>query len=514
MIVDLEQASLPPELEADLCIVGAGAAGIAIALAFVGGNHRVIVLESGGERPEPDVEALLQSDLRGLRCATALDGRARIFGGSTTMWAGQALAFDDTVFAARPWVPGSGWPLEADEIRRHLPAAERLLQLGEPRADGWPGELPRPPGIDGLERTFSAFSPAPNFARTHRQTLAAAVNVTVVLHANATRLATSGDGSGVEAVEARSLGGRAVRVRARRHVVCCGGIETPRLLLVSGVGNAHDMVGRCFQEHPHLLLPLVGGSRRAIARHFHSHRVHGVRLYGKLAASADLQRAERILNVGGDVTYDVHANEAVRAGRRFVRAVREHRPRAVAAHGGAALAHPNQLARAAFASTVLGRKATEGFGQPYLCVQVENAPRQKSRVMLGDSPDALGLPRAVVDWRIGDLELRSIEVFARRVDAGLGAHDLGRLDLSALPSRLDLTELSGMLAGGCHHLGGTRMADAPAAGVVDRDLRVHGVPNLHIASASVFPTGGWGNPTLTILALALRLADRLERELA
>ena len=134
--------------------------------------------------------------------------------------------------------------------------------------------------------------------------------------------------------------------------------------------------------------------------------------------------------------------------------------------------------------------------------------------MLGDRRDAVGMPRAVVDWRIGELELRTIEVFARRVDAGLRAHGLGCLELSRLPSGTDLGELSEVLAGGCHHLGGTRMADDPAAGVVDRDLRVHGVPNLHVASASVFPTGGWGNPTLTILALALRLAGRLERELA
>jgi choline dehydrogenase-like flavoprotein len=197
-----------------------------------------------------------------------------------------------------------------------------------------------------------------------------------------------------------------------------------------------------------------------------------------------------------------------------VRAVREHRPRAVAAHSATALAHPTQLAKAAYGTKVLGGKASEGFGQPYLCVQVENAPRRESRIMLGDRPDALGLPRAVVDWRVGDAELRTIEVFARRVDAGLRREGLGRLDLSRLPLVSDLAELSGTLAGGCHHLGATRMADDPARGVVDRDLRMHGLANLSIASSSVFPTGGWGNPTLTLLALALRLAGRLERELA
>lgn len=521
MILDLETTRIPAELETDLCLIGAGAVGIAIALAFAGGRHRVVVLESGGERPEAETEALLASDLRGVRCSTALDGRARIFGGSTTMWAGQALTFDETVFAAREWVPGSGWPLAPAEIAPYLPRARRVLALPElPLGDdGWPARLPQPPVLDGLTAMLSSFSPAPNLARTHREALARAANVTIVLHANATQIVTARDGAEVGALDARSLGGHRLRVRARRYVVCCGGIETPRLLLASkrvdprGVGNAHDLAGRCFQEHPHLKIPIVGGSRRRLAQQFHSRRLNGVRVLAKLAAGERLQRSERILNAGGDVTYDVDANDAVRSGRALVRAARERRGRHAAAHAGAVLAHPLQLARAASGAALLGRKASEGSGPPFFCVQVENAPRPESRVMLGDRPDALGVPRAVVDWRVGEAELRTIEVFARRVDADLRAHGFGRLDLSDLPRDGDPAELSGRLAGGCHHVGATRMADDPAAGVVDRDLRVHGVDNLYVASSSVFPTGGWGNPTLTLLALALRLAGHLEREL-
>jgi choline dehydrogenase-like flavoprotein len=516
MILDLDAPSTPGAMDADLCLVGAGAVGITIALAFAGSRHRVIVLEGGGERREPSSDGLLASDLRGLPCSTALDGRARVLGGSTTMWAGQALAFDDDVFARRDWVPDSGWPLGPADVRRHLRRAERVLGLPEPVLDdrGWPPRLPKPPAVEGLDATFSAFSPAPDFARTHRTRLAAAPNVRIVLHANATRVLTARDGSAVEAIEARSLGGRRVQVRARRYVVCCGGIETPRLLLASAVGNARDLVGRCFQEHAHLRIALAARSRRELAERFSSRRVKGIRLYAKLAASERLQRAERILNVGGDVMYDVDANEAVASGRRLVGALRERRPRSAAGHARTVLAHPLQLGRSAAGVAMLGRKASEGYGPPKFCVQVENAPRRESRILLGDRPDALGMPRAVIDWKIDEAELRTIDVFARRVDAGLRAEGLGRLELSDLPLDGDPAALAERLDGGCHHMGATRMADDPADGVVDRDLRVHGMENLYLASSSVFPTGGWGNPTLTLLALALRLADRLELELA
>jgi choline dehydrogenase-like flavoprotein len=521
MILDFESHEVPSDLEADLCIVGAGAVGLAVALEFTRTRHRVVVLEGGGEEPEPHTQGLYQSDLRGVRCSTVHDGRARIFGGTTTMWAGQALPLEDIDLVRRDWVEHSGWPISFSEIGSYIPRAERLLRLPEVSYDelGWPPKLPQPPEFDGLRRRFSTFSPTPNLARAYRSALAGATNVTVLLHANVTRVSTVADNSSVEAVEVRSLLGRSGRVHARRYVLCCGGVETPRLLLASrgvdhrGVGNGHDLVGRFFQEHPNVKVPVVPRSRRRMARMFHTKRLGRVRHFAKLGVREELQRSEGILNVGGDLCYDVDANAAVGSVRVLVDAIRardlERAPRAVLR----ILGHPGQLLAAAVGAAVLRQKPTEGFGTMYLCVQTEAAPNPDSRVMLGARTDALGVPRAVVDWRIGEPELRTAEIFARRVDAGLRAHGLGHLDLSGFPLERDLERLSERVAGGCHHIGTTRMSNDPRNGVVDRNCRVHGVDNLFVAGSSVFSTGGWSNPTLTLLALGYRLSDRLKEEL-
>ena len=427
MILDFAYAGTPAELDADLCIVGAGAVGIAIALEFVGTRLRVVVLESGGERPEPDTQRLYDSRLLGLGPSTVHEGRARVFGGTTTMWAGQALPLDRIDFSARPWVLHSGWPISLAQLEPYYRRAERLL--GVPPVSyserSWPQGLPMPRSSEELLRRFSTFSPAPNFAASHSAALRRAGNVTVLLHANAVALCLRDDGATVQAIEIASLPGRSGRVRARRYVICCGGIETPRLLLASrspgndGIGNDRGLVGRFFQEHGHVKVPVVPANRRALARLFHSKRIDGIRYFAKLAASPALQRRERTLNVGANICYDADANLAVRA-------IKD-------GDWLAATRHPRQLSAAAYRRIVLREKATEGFGPVYFCVQTETAPRRESRVTLDRRTDALGMPRAVVDWRLGSEELRTAERFAGRLDALLRTCCLGHLDLSAFP---------------------------------------------------------------------------------
>ena len=519
MIVDFAGTDAAANLDADLCLVGAGAVGIATALEFVGTRLRIVVLESGGDRPEPDTQRLYDAVLHGLRCATVHDGRVRTLGGTTTLWAGQALRLDHDEFAARDWVQNSGWPLSLDELEPYYRRAERLLGVPSVAGDerDWPAGLPMPPSHDGLRRRFSTFAPSPNFETSRRAQLAAAANVTVLLHANATRLVLRDDGASVNAVEIASLDGRRGHVRARSYVICCGGVETPRLLLASrgprtrGVGNERDLVGRFFQEHAHVNLPISGADRRALARMFHGRRIAGVRHFAKLTAAPELQRAEQLVSVGADICYDPRANVAVQA----IKQLRSGPHAGSRLHAAALVAaHPRQLGSAGYRRLVLGHKASEGSGLPYFCVQAETVPRRESRVLLDGRVDALGMPRAIVDWRVAEPELRTIEQFARRLDSLLAANALGRLAQSPLPLPRDLELLSEVVAGGCHHIGTARMATTPQDGVVDTDCRVFGIENLSIAGSAVFPTGGWSNPTLTLLALGYRLADRLKAELA
>ena len=208
--------------------------------------------------------------------------------------------------------------------------------------------------------------------------------------------------------------------------------------------------------------------------------------------------------------YDPDANVALRALKQLHAAARDRRPVQAARAVLTTARHPRQLTAAGYRHTVLRQKASEGFGPILLLPATEMVARRESRVTLDHRVDALGMPRAIVDWRVGRPEVRTAAVFAGRLDALLRGAALGRLALSALP-RAD--ELEGRVAGGCHHIGTTRMAADARGGVVDRDCRVFGVQNLFIAGSAVFPTSGWSNPTLTLLALGYRLADQLKSEL-
>jgi choline dehydrogenase-like flavoprotein len=508
LILDFDQLRDGQPLEADVCIVGAGAAGITLALELAGGGRRILAVESGGERNERDVQQLGETD-----CADELirrslrEGRARVFGGTTTLWAGQVLPLDESDFERRKWVPGAGWPIGRGTLEPYYRRADRILGL-EPCSydeDDWPARSRRPPRLDPDKLLFrySRFSPTPDLARAHRGRLATEGALTVLLHANAVKLETTADGSSLARVELRSLSGKSAFASARRYVLCCGAVETARLLLASGVGN--DLVGRYFQEHVHVKLPIRPASRRKFEAMFNTRHVNGARYYPKLVASRELQQRHELLNVGGDVCYELDPHSAVESMKLVVRALRRPELRPGVPRAAVNLAtRPHELFGAAYRHFALKHKLSEGGGPIFFCVQCESPPDPDNRVALGRETDALGMPRAVVHWRISELERRSIEVFSRTLAEEFSGHGIGEIDLSSISD----------YAAGFHHLGTTRMHDDPSLGAVDGDCRLHGMRNLYVGSGSVFPAGGYSNPTLTIMALCVRLADRLKAELA
>jgi choline dehydrogenase-like flavoprotein len=171
-------------------------------------------------------------------------------------------------------------------------------------------------------------------------------------------------------------------------------------------------------------------------------------------------------------------------------------------------------------ATAVGEAAARvDGGQPsYLLLEArgEQAPNPESRVTLTGERDALGARRVRLDWRLQAQDAGSLRAAARLLGRELGAQGLGRVHCgigAPAVEALAAGEAARRLRGGPHHMGTTRMHRDPRHGVVDADCRVHGVDNLFVAGASVFPTCGCSNPTLTLLALALRLAAHLRREL-
>jgi choline dehydrogenase-like flavoprotein len=526
MICDFNDSSVGEKLTADLCIIGGGAAGITIAREFFGTTVEVLLIEGGGKSYEPESQALYHCEIVGLPHHAGTSGRARVLGGTTTLWAGQALPLSQIDFEARDWVSESGWPITRQALEPFYRRAEAVMQLPEMSYDerSWAKSGVSPPGYDEskLRLTLSQFSPCPNFAKLYHADLRASRNVRVLLHANAVALLPDESVRTIRYVDVKSLGGKRASVVARYYVICCGGIETARLLLSSdqvvstGIGNAHDLVGRYFQDHIHYTVPVAiePVHRKLFAAQHSAFRHRGIKYLPKIQSSEQLQRERRILNVVGEIVGNTTPDETAETAKQVASALRRRAWRNALVTAGRAVARdPRRLAVAAYRYFITGEPvAAIGDGALYLGVGCEQQPNPLSRVRLGATRDALGLRHAVIDWRVTGLEKRTIEVFARTVADEFKRLGLGQLDVSdfSLPDDKDLCDCFNDAS---HHIGTTRMSDEPRRGVVDRQCRVHGIDNLYIGSSAVFPTGGASNPTLTIIALCLRLADALKAKL-
>ncbi len=510
MIADFDDPSTPARHETDVCVVGTGPAGLALAGRLAAAGTGVLLVESGGLVDDPAAGALSQGEVVGLPVGLE-PGRARLFGGTGTVWPGQCIRLDPSDLEPRAWVPDSGWPFTAAALEGYYARAEAWLGIPPEESDerAWRRYHLVPPAFDPDELTHraSVYSPAPDVGAGHGRALARSGDVRVLLHATVARVLTA-DGGGADGVEIRSVTGRVGSVRARTVVLCAGGIENARLLLLSGLGNDHDVVGRYFQEHPTLWVD-VDAARPDVLQEFYGFLGRGrIRHTPKIALSWEAQRRRHLLGAVATPVFDEVRTPGVLAARALSRALQQRRrPEGVdGAALRAALAELPRIARAAARRFLQGRPSAQHVDRVRLKILVEQAPDRASRVTLSDEVDALGLPKARVDWRLTDLERRTARYFTAVLDAELRRTGLGRVTGTEW---LDDDAWTAGFEDAYHPAGTTRMSDDPATGVVDADCRVHGVAGLYVCGSSVFPTSGYANPTLTIVALALRLADHL-----
>jgi choline dehydrogenase-like flavoprotein len=303
-------------LSADVCILGGGAAGLTLGRELDRTALRVVVLEGGGRRIEPRSQRLYKAEVVGLQHRGVHELRYRVFGGTTTRWAGQALPLADIDFETREWVPDSGWPLTRDQLDPYYVRASEVMGIHRfPRhaANGWPDVLPAPPAFDPrlLMPFFSQFSAEPNFAESHGARLAGSENVDILLGANVTELVPDRERTYVQVARVRSFDGRQLDVQADAFVLCCGGIESPRILLASnryaeeGLGNEQDVVGRFFQDHPGFAAGAIRGGRSSGASQtFAPRRSGGIKFLARFGASEQLQQEEQLLNAAGGGVFE------------------------------------------------------------------------------------------------------------------------------------------------------------------------------------------------------------------
>ena len=527
MFVDARSVPAASVIESDLCIVGAGAAGISLARAFIRSGLRVTLVESGTLEFEADTQALYDGTSVGLPFPTLMTSRAREFGGTTNFWGGWCLALDPIDFEPRDGLPYRGWPIRRADLDPWYAKAQELVQVGpyEYRPEKWGirlADIPPPFNGPNLVCRMLQCSPPTNFGKVYAQDLKQSGAVTVLLHANAFHLADDDAGQTVQQLAVATLGGNRFTVQSKIYVLAAGGIETARLLLASGkpdgpgLGNGKDLVGRFFMAHVE-----YGASTIAVTEPYtdfsfctNETLISSGRYYGPFgikfvtftAVAEDRMRALALPNckIRWDYTYEPEMT-GIEALRRLLNRSSDQM-----------MSDVLEVARHIGGAGGFAVRKTMGWPlYPVRAINVhmthEPLPNPDSRIMLGRDRDALGMRRVVVDWRLTPEDKRAALALQRLLGAEVGRTGFGRLRLDL---KDDDTTWPDDLAGDQHHMGTARMHADPALGVVDADCRVHGLSNLYVASSAVFPTGGAANPTLTIVALALRLADHIKRQLA
>lgn len=527
MIIDAHDVSVHSRLDCDVCIVGGGAAGISLAAELADSGLQICILESGGLRYEAATQSLLNGEVLGNDYPELHETRLAALGGSTGVWAGWCRPLDPIDFEARDWVPGSGWPFELSDLMPFYRRAHELCGLGplDYDANAWARRtdsvpLPLPP--EQFSTTIFQISPV-SFGAHYRDLLDRKANIRTVLHATVLRLIAASTADRIERARVATLDNKLFEVTARIFVLAAGGIENARLLLLSGdspelsIGNTRGLVGRYFMEHGFINAGsyLCSDLAQSMAFHFPTHTQvdgHDVVVRSGFSVSPAIARSQRLLN-GAILFHPAYESHDVFDSPE-IRALLEIRDklRGRAVPGGylkramRILRGPGKLAIA------VHRRAFTREGQQQRWrtrALFECAPHSDNRVTLCSERDRLNRPRVRLRWRLNELDLYSVRQTHALLDKALRGAGLGQFEcrIANDQSWQQATEAAK------HHLGTTRMHSEPAYGVVDADCKVHGVPNLYIAGGSVFPTGGFANPTLTIVALAVRLAAHIRNEL-
>jgi choline dehydrogenase-like flavoprotein len=527
MFVDARKLPAGERHEAAVCIVGAGAAGITLAREFAGTSTDVIVLESGGLSHNAATQALARGKVisdgkLGVEYSDLEVERVRFFGGATDHWGGDCRPLDPVDFLERPWVPHSGWPFGLAELAPYYRRAAPVVEIGSYEQFAIPDwealVRARPP------RSMPSFSaktlvtprvfqdsPPTRFGKRYRAELEGAANVKVFLNANLVGMETDAGRHEVQGVQVACLGGPKFTVKARAYVLATGTIENARLLLseAKGFGNDSGMVGRFFQEH--IAHRSVAQMLPAEQLSFTAYRAGNE--HGTTAASFtdEAQREHQLPN------FTIFL-QPVRIGAETP-AVRSFQTLVGGARAGAVpdrlWTHIRQvLSDLPTVTRYAMRRASTSDAQIGLfeiVMVLEQMPNPDSRVRLGRERDALGVPVAELEWRLTDLDrdamLKCVDIVTREI----GASGAGRAK-ALVPE--DGQGWLDRVVHSHHPMGTTRMHVDPRRGVVDGNCRVHGMDNLYVAGASVFPTAGAASPTYSIVALAIRLADHLKRHLA
>ena len=521
-LIDLAGVDSQLDVTTDICIIGGGVAGQTLAADLLKSDINVTILESGDRDFRHDTQSLTNGQNTGLPYYDLETTRLRMFGGTAAIWGGRCAELDTIDFETRDYIAHSGWPIKKTDLDPFY--TETFLTLGLDRPEGLWRKLgrSRPPfDKDKIESGLWVFDEeGERFTDVTRLGLG---GCDIILNATVTEMAKTDSGQ-IMHVVAKSLGGQIAMVKAKVFVLAAGAIDSCRLLMTvgDGLGNQHDILGRYFMEHPHArggeiitdnpasvlsLLP------RAI-------RHNGKRYAAYLRPSKTLQQEAGILNTSLSITMRRREGQSMESYRSLTNKLKHDLPSSrfwrQLYKSGKSLAVKGLEVTDPW-SSVMNLKASRGKNGIFAVIRAEQSPNPESRVELSVEKDAMGLPKANLNWQLQDIDKKSVRVLMETLGEEmrrLGHGDVQPSDWLYKEGMVWKTDplISAHPIGGYHHMGGLRMSDSSRKGVVDANCKLHESPNLYVAGSGVFPTGGWANPTITIMALALRLGAHLRQK--
>lgn len=528
MIIDSSELTSNTNIESDVCIIGAGAAGISIAQSFFGTSVSVALLEGGGMEFDSASQEIYKGERRGIPYPDLETSRARYFGGTTNYWAGHVRPLKESDFEAKPWIGVDAWPITKSDIDPYYKQAFSYCMYGtgefEWDKDYWANKqgITSSPLDDKhfniiIEQVMHRLKPSfDSFGAYFKENLENSSNVTVYLNSNVTELHTNEDGSSIVLCEVYSKTGKPFSIKAKYFVVACGGIENARLLLVSnstiksGIGNQRGLVGRYFCDHPHSNVGRFISTKKfhSIEKLFkYNATTSGSNYIGQFLLTEDVQRKHSLSSTFIRLLPKVpHSSDGTVSAWKIMDEVKKGiLPDDLLYHIGNIITEIDSLIEREY------YKVTHKTPEKYFSVFqiVESVPSYNSRVLLTDEKDKFGKQRIALNYQISDIDKNTLLFGAKSFATDMGRLGLGRVQLK--------TELENAwpeyLWEKHHHMCTTRMASDASSGVVDKNCKVFSTNNLFIAGSSVFGSAGGAPPTLTIVALALRLADHLKGRL-
>jgi len=511
-------------LTADVAVVGAGAVGLAVAVDLARAGKTVLLLEAGGEVTATQPPGRFDTGIaRGYPLDGLRSGRARGLGGTTHLWAGQLVPLEPIVFEERPWVTDAAWPLSNDELRPAYDRAYALLGLAAALPDA---EVARrlaiapPTNAPDLELFFTRWTPQVNFARWFDEDIRCNERLFVVVDAPVTAVELGDDRATVTGFKARTPSGGEIVARAAHFVLANGTVEIARLMSLPDADGVpppwadNPWLGRGFVDH---IDAFAGKVTLTDAKRFHAlfdgAFIGSLKYKAKLRLSADAQRRCRLVSAFADFVFDSERVEDLAVLKGFARGILARQidgsalrtvidqPKRLASLAGLAVPMVSRYVRH-------HRTYNPGDKGIRLRLSTEQKPVGNGRLRLLPETDAFGVPAVEVEWAIDGEEVRAMAALSEAVAAFLREVGLAEVEIDPRLVERDRAFLA-TIDDANHQMGMARLAEDPTRGVVDRDLKVFGTRNLFVAGAAVFPTTGAANPTLTAIALGLRMSAKL-----